>query len=80
MDKMDRTIQIIGGIQNKINTLKSAGLRPQSVIMNIDDALFLANLSSRIKTYYPLINNPPTNILGLPVVINKDAKEIQIGV
>ena len=80
MDKMDRTIQIIGGIQNKINTLKSAGLRPQSVIMNIDDALFLANLSSRIKTYYPLINNLPTNILGLPVVINKDAKEIQIGV
>ena len=80
MTKIDRTIQIIGSIQNKINTLKSAGLRPQSVIMNIDDALFLANLSSRIKTYYPLINNPPTNIRGLPVVINKDAKEIQIGV
>ena len=70
MDKMDRTIQIIGGIQNKINTLKSAGLRPQSVIMNIDDALFLANLSSRIKTYYPLINNPPTNITFSSSAVN----------
>lgn len=76
---MDLTMQIykiIGEICKKNQRLKAAGFEPKCVIMTNDQQIILEN-SLFVNT---ISYTEPMKLIGLPVIINNDIKEIQIGV
>lgn len=76
---MDLTMQIykiIGEIGKKNQRLKAAGFEPKCVIMTNDQRIILES-SLFVNT---ISYTEPMKLIGLPVIINNDIKEIQIGV
>lgn len=76
MDLTTQIYKIMGEIGKKNQQLKAAGFEPKCVIMTDDQRIILEH-SLFVNT---ISYTEPMKLIGLPVIINNDIKEIQIGV
>ena len=77
MQSVDKqTRNLIESIYNKIARIKECGLEPKNVIMNDEHSIML----KRLAWIYALSYTEPEQVLGLPVIVDNDIKEFQIGV
>lgn len=72
----EQTKNLIESIYNKIARIKECGLEPKSVILNDDNLILL----KRAFWAYNLSYTTTVQVLGLPVIVDNDIKDIQIGV
>lgn len=71
-----QTRNLIESIYNKIARVKNCNLEPKSIILN-DKNLTMLKCAFWA---YNLSYTKPVQLLGLPVIVDNDIKEFQIGV
>lgn len=77
MQSVDEQIRnLVESIYNKIARIKNCGLEPKSIILNGNNLIMLKQAFGA----YNLSYTTPVQVLGLPVIVDNDIKDIQIGV